>query len=105
MSVPSGDHNADCIKSQDWTEIYQSYSAKLSLAIENVLRPLFASGGKYGGKVKVIFRLQVQPWHGSSTFTHEAALAVARVSPENFWSFSLAVRLLVGEDRHADRMI
>ena len=53
------------------------FSAKLALAIDNVLRPLFAPGGKYAGKAKVIFRNQVQPWHGSSTFVHEAGLAVS----------------------------
>ena len=57
------------------------FSAKMSLAIDSVLRPLFAPGGKYDGKVKVIFRNQVQPWHGSSTFVHEAGLAVG---PQNF---------------------
>lgn len=67
------------------------FSAKMSLAIDRVLKPLFAPGGKYDGKVKTIIRLQVQPWHASSTFTHEAALAVARVSPEHFWPFSLVL--------------
>ncbi|OSD04554.1 hypothetical protein PYCCODRAFT_1433422 [Trametes coccinea BRFM310] len=67
------------------------FSAKLALAIDDVLKPLFAPEGKYAGKVKVIFRNQVQPWHGSSTFVHEAGLAVARVAPEEFWKFSLAL--------------
>lgn len=48
----------------------------MCLAIDGVLKPLFAIGGKYHGKVKAIVRLQVQPWHGSSTFTHEAGIAV-----------------------------
>ncbi|ETW84097.1 hypothetical protein HETIRDRAFT_439015 [Heterobasidion irregulare TC 32-1] len=65
------------------------FSAKLSLAIDSVLKPLLDAGGKYDGKVKVIIRPQVQPWHASSTFTHEAGLAIARVAPENFWQFSL----------------
>ena len=52
------------------------FSAKLVLTIDRVLRPLLGPGGKYDGKVKAIFRPQVQPWHGSSTFTHEAGLAV-----------------------------
>ncbi|KAF9025876.1 hypothetical protein BDZ89DRAFT_1102199 [Hymenopellis radicata] len=56
------------------------FSAKMALAIDS-----------YDGKVKAIIRLQVQPWHGASTFTHEAALAVARVSPDAFWPFSLAL--------------
>ncbi|KAJ6520957.1 hypothetical protein B0H19DRAFT_1204364 [Mycena capillaripes] len=54
-------------------------SAKLSLAIDSVLVPLLGPGGKYHGKVKAIFRPQVQPWHGASTFVHEAGLAVRRV--------------------------
>jgi hypothetical protein len=67
-------------------------SAKMALAMENVLKPKFAPNGEYNeDKVKMIIRLQVQPWHAASTFTHEAALAVARVSPESFWPFSLAV--------------
>jgi hypothetical protein len=28
------------------------------------------------GKVKIIIRLQVQPWHAATTFAHEAAIAV-----------------------------
>ncbi|KAH9948794.1 hypothetical protein B0H21DRAFT_820725 [Amylocystis lapponica] len=83
------------------------FSAKISLAIDSVLRPLLAPNGKYAGKVKLIFRPQVQPWHASSTFTHEAGLAVrpsislphtlttpnqvARVAPDQFWPFSLAL--------------
>ncbi|TDL29379.1 hypothetical protein BD410DRAFT_779779 [Rickenella mellea] len=67
------------------------YSAKTVITIENVLKPFFADGGKYGGKVKVIVRLHVQPWHASSIFTHETALAVARVSPQNFWPYTLAL--------------
>ncbi|KAH9938097.1 thioredoxin-like protein [Fomitopsis serialis] len=73
------------------------FSAKLSLAIDSVLKPLLDSGGKYDGKVKVIFRPQVQPWHSSSTFVHEAGLAVARVAPQSFWTFSLALFKQQGE--------
>ncbi|KAJ7937067.1 hypothetical protein B0H13DRAFT_1588632 [Mycena leptocephala] len=73
------------------------FSAKLSLAIDSVLVPLLGPGGKYHGKVKAIFRPQVQPWHASSTFVHEAGLAVARSSPESFWKFSLALFKRQGE--------
>jgi hypothetical protein len=59
------------------TYLLSSDSAKLSLAIDNVLKPLVDAGGQYYGKVKVIMRLQVQPWHATSTYTHEAALAVS----------------------------
>ncbi|KAF8806257.1 hypothetical protein BYT27DRAFT_7234137 [Phlegmacium glaucopus] len=65
------------------------FSAQMANKIETILKPLLGPGGKYEGKVKVIFRPQVQPWHASSTLTHEAGLAVFRVSPENFWRFSL----------------
>jgi len=67
------------------------YSAKMSQTIDTVLKPLLGTGGKYDGKVKVVFRPQVQPWHSASTLVHEAGLAVLRVSPENFWFFSLAL--------------
>ncbi|KAJ8588908.1 hypothetical protein M405DRAFT_768485 [Rhizopogon salebrosus TDB-379] len=67
------------------------FSAKLSFAIDNVLKPLVDIGGQYHGKVKVIMRLQVQPWHATSTYTHEAGLAVVRAAPEKFWAYSLAL--------------
>ncbi|KAL0951273.1 hypothetical protein HGRIS_007987 [Hohenbuehelia grisea] len=68
------------------------FSAKLAKnGIESVLKPLLGQGGKYEGKVKVIVRNQVQPWHASSTFTHESAFAVLRVAPEKFWPYSLAL--------------
>src|SRR6266404_6546396 len=51
-------------------------SRKLSVVVDTIVKPLIAAGGKYEGKIKIIFRNQVQPWHGSSTFTHEAGLAV-----------------------------
>jgi len=63
------------------------FSKKLSVAVDKIVKPLVE--GKYQGKVKIIFRNQVQPWHGCSTFTHEAGLAAARVEPEKFWSYSL----------------
>jgi len=65
------------------------FSGKLALSVDKIVKPLVDAGGKYEGKVKIIFRNHVQPWHGCSTFTHEAGLAVARVAPEKFWSYSL----------------
>jgi len=65
------------------------YSAKMGLAIDTFLRPAFASGGQFDGKVKIILRQQLQPWHASGTFLHEAALAVARVAPEQLWEYCL----------------
>ncbi|KAJ3719350.1 hypothetical protein C8R42DRAFT_703538 [Lentinula raphanica] len=73
------------------------FSAKMALTIDKVLVPLCADSGKYGGKVKVIFRPQVQPWHASSTLVHEAGLAVVRVAPQQFWPFALALFKQQGE--------
>ncbi|KZT05562.1 uncharacterized protein LAESUDRAFT_737412 [Laetiporus sulphureus 93-53] len=67
------------------------YSTKTANTIDKVLRPLLGPGGKYDGKVKVIFRPQVQPWHASSTFVHEAGLAAACAAPEKFWTFALTL--------------
>jgi len=63
----------------------------MTLAIDSILKPLFEAGGKYHGKVKAIIRLQVQPWHTTSTLVHEAAIAAARAAPAKFWDFHLAL--------------
>ncbi|EIM85688.1 uncharacterized protein STEHIDRAFT_81225 [Stereum hirsutum FP-91666 SS1] len=76
------------------------FSAKLARSIDNVLKPLLGPGGKYDGHVKVIIRPQVQPWHATSTYTHEAGLAVARVAPEFYWPFS--VRLFERQEEFFD---
>ncbi|VDB97133.1 unnamed protein product [Peniophora sp. CBMAI 1063] len=65
------------------------FSGKMTRAIDSVLKPLLDAGGQYEGKVKVIFRNQVQPWHASSTFVHEAGVAVAMVAPQKFWPFTV----------------
>ncbi|KAF8345579.1 hypothetical protein F5887DRAFT_1061715 [Amanita rubescens] len=67
------------------------YSAKMMATIDTVIKPLVNEGGQYYGKVKIIFRPQVQPWHATSTYTHEAGFAALRASPENFYKFSLAL--------------
>jgi len=46
---------------------------------------------KYADKVEVIFRHQIQPWHPSSTLVHESALAVNRLAPHKFWTYSSAL--------------
>ena len=65
------------------------YSAKMANKIETILKPLLGPNGKYEGKVKVIVRLQVQPWHASSTLTHEAGLAVSLFNVLTLYIFSL----------------
>lgn len=46
---------------------------------------------QYGPRLQVIFRQHIQPWHPSSTLTHEAGAAVLRLAPEKFWDFSSAL--------------
>ncbi|TRM67839.1 hypothetical protein BD626DRAFT_479990 [Schizophyllum amplum] len=67
------------------------FCAKTAITIDNVLRPMLGQGGKYDGRVKAIFRLHPQPWHASSTLTHEAALAVLKAYPEKFWPFATSL--------------
>src|SRR6266576_3015928 len=58
------------------SEHHSAISRKLSVTIDQIVKPWVDVGGRYEGKIKIIFRNQVQPWHGASTFTHEAGLAV-----------------------------
>lgn len=46
---------------------------------------------RYGSQLRVVFRQHIQPWHPSSTLTHEAGAAVLRLAPEKFWEFSSAL--------------
>lgn len=55
----------------------------------NSVRPIILE--KYQSKLQVIFRQHIQPWHPSSTLTHEAAAAVLKISPNKFWDFSAAL--------------
>jgi hypothetical protein len=47
---------------------------------------------KYASNVQVLFRQQIQPWHPSSTLVHEAGVAVLKLEPELFWTFSKVCR-------------
>ncbi|GAB1212894.1 hypothetical protein ATERTT37_002043 [Aspergillus terreus] len=46
---------------------------------------------QYASKLQVIFRQHIQPWHPSSTLTHEAGAAVLNIAPEKYWDFSAAL--------------
>lgn len=46
---------------------------------------------KYDGKLQIVFRQQIQPWHPSSTLTHETGVAVLKLAPEKFYKFSAAL--------------
>jgi len=71
-------------------ELYLDYvcpfSAKMFTTLYNSILPTLKH--KYSGKVQFLFRQQIQPWHPSSTLTHEAAAAVLQIAPENFWAYS-----------------
>jgi protein-disulfide isomerase len=75
-------------------ELYLDYVCKFSAKLfkqyyTNIL-PLLQSP-KYRGKVRTVFRHQVQAWHPSSTLVHETGILVARLAPEKFWEFSEAL--------------
>ncbi|KAI1322407.1 hypothetical protein F5Y16DRAFT_386655 [Xylariaceae sp. FL0255] len=67
------------------------FSAKQFNTLYNVVAPLVKSNPKWSSSVQFILRQQVQPWHPSSTLTHEAAVAVMQVSPDKYWPFSDAL--------------
>ncbi|KAK3501166.1 thioredoxin-like protein [Neurospora crassa] len=68
------------------------FSAKIYNTLYTTLLPsLRSEHTDLGSKVQFIFRHQIQPWHPSSTLTHEAGLAVQRLAPAKFWDFSAAL--------------
>ncbi|KAB5549778.1 thioredoxin-like protein [Coniochaeta sp. 2T2.1] len=75
-------------------EVYLDYtcpfSAKMFKTLHQSLIPRLRPS-PLGHKVQLIFRPQIQPWHPSSTLTHEAALAVSRLAPAKFWDFAAAL--------------
>ncbi|KAI0999952.1 hypothetical protein K3495_g8247 [Podosphaera aphanis] len=76
-------------------ELYLDYvcpfSAKMFNTVYTEVFSMLAQDARFAGRVQVIFRHQVQPWHPSSTLVHEAALAVLRIDETKFWRFSQAL--------------
>lgn len=76
-------------------EFYADYccpfSAKMFATLVETVAPAVRANPAWARSLVVVFRQQVQPWHPSSTLMHEAALAVLRLSPAAFWSFSAAL--------------
>ncbi|KAG8630523.1 hypothetical protein KVT40_002142 [Elsinoe batatas] len=74
-------------------ELYLDYvcpfSKKMFNTVYTSVLPLVEQ--KYKAKVQIIFRQQIQPWHPSSTLTHEAGVAVLQTNPDKFWDFSKAL--------------
>ncbi|KAF3764372.1 hypothetical protein M406DRAFT_322579, partial [Cryphonectria parasitica EP155] len=67
------------------------FSAKAFKTIVTSVAPRIRADPRLAGKVQVLLRQQIQPWHPSSTLVHEAALAVERLAPDKFWEFSAAL--------------
>jgi protein-disulfide isomerase len=71
-------------------ELYLDYvcpfSKKMFSQLYSNVLPTIES--KYAGRLQLIFRQQIQPWHPSSTLTHEAGAAVLQTNPDKFWDFS-----------------
>ncbi|KAJ5677444.1 uncharacterized protein N7477_003077 [Penicillium maclennaniae] len=79
-------------RAQHTLEIYLDYVCPFSAKMFNTiytLSPMISQ--QCGSRLQVIFRQHIQPWHPSSTLTHEAGAAVLRLSPERFWDFSAAL--------------
>ncbi|KAJ9648380.1 hypothetical protein H2199_001234 [Coniosporium tulheliwenetii] len=64
----------------------KTFSKKMFNTLYTSVLPTIKS--KYSGKLALIFRQQIQPWHPSSTLVHEAGIAVLRLAPDRFWEFS-----------------
>ncbi|KAH6681125.1 thioredoxin-like protein [Plectosphaerella plurivora] len=67
------------------------FSAKLFRTVYEDVAPAIRENPAWASSIQIVFRQQVQPWHPSSTLTHEAALAVLQIAPEKFWEFSAAL--------------
>ncbi|OQD78486.1 hypothetical protein PENDEC_c001G02922 [Penicillium decumbens] len=79
-------------ETQHTLELYLDYVCPFSAKMFNTfytLKPKIAQ--QYSHRLQVIFRQHIQPWHPSSTLTHEAGVAVLRLAPEKFWDFSAAL--------------
>jgi predicted DsbA family dithiol-disulfide isomerase len=73
-------------------EVYLDYvcpfSNKIFGTLTTVVVPMIKSNPAWASSVELIFRQQIQPWHPSSTLTHEAGVVVMKLAPEKFWAFS-----------------
>ncbi|KAK0545859.1 hypothetical protein OC846_005499 [Tilletia horrida] len=84
-----------------WLDYVCPFSAKQLFGLQEHVFPLiFGQGAKYQDRVKLVIRPIPQPWHATSTYTHEAALASTQLSPavstddvkqNGFWLTSLAL--------------
>ncbi|KAI8074675.1 hypothetical protein BC940DRAFT_288821 [Gongronella butleri] len=86
-------------------EVYLDYvcpfSAKIFKKLDQEVLPWLEQA--YPGQVQFLFRQQVQPWHATSTLVHEAALAVEKLSAEQFINASRA--LFAKQDAYFDESV
>ncbi|CDS13661.1 hypothetical protein LRAMOSA05835 [Lichtheimia ramosa] len=86
-------HRLGAVTAPHTLEIYLDYvcpfSAKIYKRIREQVWPYVEQN--YSGKLQLIFRQQVQPWHATSTLVHEAALAVEKIDATKFFPFSDAL--------------
>lgn len=78
---------------QHTLELYLDYVCPFSAKLFNTFYTTFGPviSRQDHSKLQVIFRQHIQPWHPSSTLTHEAGAAVLKIAPEKFWEFSAAL--------------
>jgi protein-disulfide isomerase len=90
--APSSPSTSSAPRSTHTFEFYVDYccpfSAKLFNTLTKEVIPAIKENEAWASSLTLVFRQQVQPWHPSSTLTHEAGLAVLRLAPEKFWQFS-----------------
>ena len=80
-------------------EFYVDYVCPYSIKLFNtlyktVIPALQSQSPPLAAPLQFILRQQVQPWHPSSTLTHEAAISVLRLthsSPEKYYAFTAAL--------------
>ena len=65
------------------------FSGKQLLGVREHLVPRIHKDLK--DDLALIIRCTPQPWHASSTFTHEAFLAVLKAEPSKAWDFAYAL--------------
>ncbi|GAO51248.1 hypothetical protein G7K_5356-t1 [Saitoella complicata NRRL Y-17804] len=62
------------------------FSAKLFRTVYTQVHPTISSTDH--DCIQFVFRNQIQPWHPSSTLTHEASLAIEMIDKSLFWDYS-----------------
>ncbi|KAJ1551862.1 hypothetical protein HK405_013645 [Cladochytrium tenue] len=60
------------------------FSRRIFVRLVDEVLPYAATA--HPGKLALVFRHQVQPWHPQSTLLHEAAIAGARLAPTRFYA-------------------